>query len=240
MKHHQSGGVFRSRFGMQVERLHNVLKPAGIAVCELQFQNDQISENRNRFEGFVGIPDLMLDGGCDMTVECDSDIVRPIALIGFPHVGDMGSGRRIELVPKMAEILERGKLFRRAHEQMIEDGGMSGDQFLDRFAMHDGAALRDDLIVATLHFQINWLPFAIVIIPDAQFETVPVSVHRVAIGIEVGRVEVDAMNGVRKVGLGCAEAVHIQIGFHKLPNLKRRMFGCQILVFESLTLERFV
>ena len=97
---------------------------------------------------------------------------------------------------------------------------MSAQQPLHRILLHAAALFENAVVDAALDFKKHRRVRAVVVEAQAQFEAVLVAVDRGPEGVEVGGIEIQAVDGVAEVGF--AHAVFIEVAVCGNDGAERR------------------
>lgn len=114
---------------------------------------------------------------------------------------------------------------------------MAGENGINGFAEDGAALLEDGVIHAPFDFEVHRGLGAVFVETDPEFEAIFVTVDGVAIRGEAWGVQVEAMDGIGKVGAGGAELIDLQVGGDEVPDRQGGFLADLILQLEALHLE---
>src|SRR5882724_4694361 len=100
--------------------------------------------------------------------------------------------------------------------------------------MH-GAPLFDDAIILTrFQFEKYRRQRIVVVIAQAKFETIFGSVSRGLVSFQIVRIEIESMNGIRKIRPAQPVFVEFEVAADEIANARRNRLIDKILQFETL------
>ena len=210
------------------EGLDQIPEPVGKPIGELKLQDDPAGQVVDRMHQGGG--DLLgqVLFGLDLAVEGHS-LGIIVAHVGLPQVGDMHLRLGVQIVLEMAEALQGDELLGVLREQMLLGGEMARQQPGDRFLPDPTPLLQDAVVHAPLDLEEDGRGRIDVVVAQAELEAVLVPVDGPPVGLQVVRIQVQAMHRIGKVGLAHTVLIQSDVAADKFPHAESHLRGEEIL-----------
>ena len=121
-------------------------------------------------------------------------------------------------------------------EHVLAFGHVAGQQPAHRVFAHAAALFQDDVVLASFDFEEDRRVRLVVVVAQAELESIPVPVNSAPVRLQTVRVEIEAQRGIRPVRLQRAVFVNFQVAPHEIPNAKRLRLVDVIFQFVALML----
>lgn len=207
----------------QMKSLRQFVQPVREAICKLQFQDYRISKRWEPILQLILESPLTNPAAFYISVDRHPYFVGISFFIRFPQVCDMHFGCGLQFALQETKMFQSIHLIYGVFYEVIFRGSMPVKQILDRILMDLCPFFVNHTVSALFDFKKD-RGVVRVIIPQPQLIPVSISVHCTVVGVQSRRIEVEAVNRVRSIGIGRSIRIALQVVLNKKANLLRFRF----------------